>query len=128
MASLRQGDSRRLGTMMPMGAIHPIGLGQPACGAGEGAHLARVDHRHWQAGRGQGRGEADLHAASSFKHDEHGLEGAQALDQRRHLLLAVVNGEALAGRTEVEVEPMLGDVDADKDRCLVHDPVSLDAG
>jgi hypothetical protein len=28
----------------------------------------------------------------------------------------------------VDIKPVLGDVDADKDRSLVHDPVSLDAG
>jgi hypothetical protein len=38
--------------------------------------------------------------------------------------------QALARRTEVDVEPMLRDVDADEHRRsgLVHDPVSLDAG
>jgi hypothetical protein len=50
------------------------------------------------------------------------------LDQHRYLLLAMVDRQALAGRTEVEVEPMLGDVDADEGGSLVHDPVSLDTG
>ena len=50
------------------------------------------------------------------------------LDQHRYLLLAMVDRQAIAGRTEVEVEPMLGDVDADEGGSLVHDPVSLDTG
>jgi hypothetical protein len=111
-----------------MGAIHPIGLRQPACSAGEGAHLARVDHRHRQAGRGQGRREADLQAAGGFEHDERRLEGGQALDQHRHLLLAIIDREALAGRAQMHIEPVLGDIDADERGNLVHDPVSLDTG
>jgi hypothetical protein len=51
------------------------------------------------------------------------------LGQRRHLLLAMVDREALAGRAQVHIKPMLGDVDADeRGSSLVHDPVSLDAG
>ena len=50
------------------------------------------------------------------------------LDQRRYLLLAMVDREALAGGAQVHIEPVLGDVDADEDRYLVHDPVSLDTG
>src|SRR5689334_9980105 len=74
----------------------------------------RVDDRDRQPGRGQGRREADLQAAGGLEHDERRREGGQALDQRRDLPLAVVDGEALARGTQVDVEPMLGDVDADE--------------
>ena len=65
----------------------------------------------------------DVHARPSGEsltvdHDEAG-------DQGRDLLLAVADGETLARGTQVDVEPMLGDVDADEHGELVHDPVSL---
>jgi len=128
---VRQGPHRRpdrLGEAGDRLGVEPVGLGQPPHRAGEGAHLARVDDRDRQAGRGQGRREADLQAAGGLEHDQRRLEGEQALDQRHHLFCVIVDGEALAGRTEVDVEPALRDVDADKDRSLVHDPFSLDAG
>jgi hypothetical protein len=52
-----------------------------------------------------------------------GASATRALDQRRHALLVVVDREALAGRAGVDVEAVLGDVDADEDGSggLVHD-------
>jgi hypothetical protein len=45
------------------------------------------------------------------------------------VLVVVVDGEALAGRAQVDLEPVLGNVDADEDRSsLVHDPVSPNTG
>ena len=96
--------------------------------AGEGTDLARVDDRDRQTGCGQGRGEADLHAARGFEHDERRCKGNQALDQRHYALLVIVEGEALAGGVQVDVEPALGNVDADEGGWLVHDPFSLNAG
>ena len=128
---VRQGTHRwpdRLGEMSDRLGIQAVGLRQPAQRTGEAANLARVDHPHRQAGRGEGAGNADLQAAGGLEHDQRRLKGEQALDQRRHLFCVIVDGEALAGRTEVDVEPALRDVDADKDRSLVHDPFSLDAG
>ena len=37
----------------------------------EAADLARVDHRHRRARRGEGGGDADLHPAGGLEHDEH---------------------------------------------------------
>jgi hypothetical protein len=110
--------------------VQAVGLGQLAGGAGEGPHLARVDHRDRQAGGGQGRRKPDLHPAGGLEHDERRLEGDQTLDQRRHAPVVMVDGGALTRRTEVDVEPMLGNIDADEGRGsgFVHDPVSLDAG
>ena len=128
---VRQGTHRRpdrLGEMSDRLGIQAVGLGQSAHRPREAADLARVDHRHRQGSRGQGRGEADLQAAGGLEHDQRRLKGEQALDQRRYLLLAVVDREALAGGAQVHLEPVLGDVDADEDRYLVHDPVSLDTG
>src|SRR4051794_27818933 len=96
--------------------------------AREGAHLAGIDDRDRQPGRGQGRREADLQAAGGLEHDQRRRERGQAFDEPRHALVVVVGGEALAGGARVDVEPVLGDVDADERGILVHDPVSLDAG
>ena len=109
------GRPHRLGEAGDRLGVEAVGLGQPARGAREGAHLARVDDRDRQAGRGQGRGEADLQAAGGLEHDQRRREGGQALDQRRHALLVVVDREALAGGAQVDVEPVLGDVDADEE-------------
>ena len=79
--------------------VEAVGLRQPAGGARESAHLAGIDDRDRQAGRGQGRREADLQAAGGLEHDQGRREGGQAIDQRRHALLVVVDREALAGRT-----------------------------
>jgi hypothetical protein len=57
--------------------------------------------------------------------DEGRGERHQAPDQRRHALIVVVDGEGLAGGAQVDVEPVLGDVDADEGGSLVHDPASL---
>ena len=122
------GRPHRLREAGDHGRVEAIRLGQPAGGAGEGAHPARVDDRDRQPGRGQGRREADLQAAGGLEHDQRRREGGQALDQRRHAVLVVVDREALAGGAGVDVEPTLGDVDADERGSLVHDPVSLDAG
>ncbi len=84
--------------MMPAGAIHPIGLGQPTQRAGEGADLARVDDRDRQAGRGQSCSEADLHPARGLEHDQRRRNRDQALDQCGHTLVIVADGGALAGR------------------------------
>jgi hypothetical protein len=104
--------------------IQAVGLRQLACGASKGAHLARVDHRHRQASRG----EADLQAAGCLEHDQRWLKATQALDQCGYFLLVVVDGEALAGGAETHIKPMLGNINADERGSLVHDPVSLDAG
>jgi hypothetical protein len=120
-----RGRPHRLGEAGDRLRVEPVGLGQPPRCAREGAHLARVDDRDRQAGRGQGRREADLHPAGGLEHDERRREGGQALDQRRHALLVVVDREALARGPRVDVEPILGDVDADEGGRLVHDPASL---
>jgi hypothetical protein len=128
---VRQGTRRRpdrLGEAGDRLRVEAIGLGQPPHGAREGADLARVDHRDRQAGRGQGRREADLQPAGGLEHDQRWRERDQTGDQRRHALVVVVDGEALAGGAQVDVEPALGDVDADEGGSLVHDPGSLDAG
>ena len=124
------GRPHRLGEAGDRLRVQAVGLRQPTYGAGEGAHLARVDDRDRQAGRGQGRREADLHAAGRLEHDQRRRERGQAADQGRHALVIVVGDEALAGRAQVDVEAQLGDVDADEhgSGSLVHDPVSLDAG
>src|SRR3954454_19228672 len=54
--------------------------------------------------------------------------GARPPADPRHAFVVVGGGEALAGGARVDVEPPLGDVDADEGGSLVHDPVSLDAG
>jgi hypothetical protein len=83
----RQGPHRRpdrLGEAGDRLGVEPVGLGQPPHRAGEGAHLARVDDRDRQAGRGQGRREADLQAAGGLEHDERRFTGDQAADEGRH--------------------------------------------
>jgi hypothetical protein len=76
-----QGPHRRphrLGEAGDRRRVQAVGLGQPTRGAGEGPHLARVDHRDRQAGRGQGRREADLHAAGGLEHHQRRRERDQA--------------------------------------------------
>src|SRR3954453_22393503 len=123
-----RGRPHRLGEAGDRLRVEAVGLRQPAGGAREGANLARIDDRDRQAGRGQGRREADLQPAGGLEHDERRRGGGQALDEPPHALVVVGGGEALAGGARVDVEPPLGDVDADEGGSLVHDPVSLDAG
>jgi hypothetical protein len=68
----------RLGEAGDHRRVQPVGLGQPARGTSEGPHLARVDDRDRQAGRGQGRREADLHAAGGLEHHQRWRERGQA--------------------------------------------------
>jgi len=125
---VRQGPHRRpdgLGEAGDRFGVEAVGLRQPPRGAREGAHLAGIDDRDRQPGRGQGGRGGDLHPARGFEHDQRGGEGGQALDQRRHARLVVTDREVLARGTQVNVEPTLGDVDADEGGRLVRDPASL---
>src|SRR4051794_38108264 len=93
-----------------IGRVAPVALGDQ--------HLEQLT-----AARHQG-----AEVAGGLEHDQRRREGGQALDQGRHALVVVADREALAGGARVDVEPTLGDVDADERGSLVHDPVSLDAG
>src|SRR4051794_8390026 len=106
----------------------PSLLGPPPGGAGEGAPRGGLAAGAGRPGRGRGRRGGAPQAAGGLEHDGRRRERGQALDEPRHALVVVVGGEALAGGARVDVEPVLGDVDADEGGSLVRDPVSLDAG
>jgi hypothetical protein len=115
---VRQGPHRRpdrLGEAGDRRRVQPVGLRQPARGAGEGPHPARVDDRDRQAGRGQGRREADLQPPVASSTTSAGASATRRSTSAATLLVVVVEGEALAGGARVDVEAVLGDVDADED-------------
>jgi hypothetical protein len=49
--------------------VEPVGLGEPAGGAGEGADPVRVDDGERQPGAGERGGDGDLEAAGGLEHD-----------------------------------------------------------
>ena len=117
--------------MMPMGAIHPVGLGQLAGGPREITHLARVDHHDRQAGGGELGGETGLQATRGLEADQRRAELDQAPEQGRRSTVVVGDSPAFAGRADAGVEPALGNVDADEGGGgggLAHGPVLADAG
>ena len=100
--------------------VQPIGLGQPAGGAGEVADLARVDDHQRQAGGAECRGDGRLEAARGFEQDELRRQPRQALGQSREPVGLPADGEGLARRTQMHIEPILGDIDADEHRILAR--------
>jgi hypothetical protein len=112
----RGGNPSRQAAMGP--GIQRIGLGEPAGGAGEGADLARIDHRQRQPGRGQGPGDHRFAAAGGLQHDQARL--AAQLGQQALQPGGVATGrDPLALGAQMHLEPALGNVDADKHRVVL---------
>ena len=106
--------------------IKAVGFSQPAAGTGEVADLAWVDHGERQAGAGQGGGDNEFEATGGLEHDEGGRVGPQPRQELVEARTVARDGEGLTRRTEMDVEAVLGDIDADKARRgsgrLIHGP------
>ena len=128
---VRQGTHRwpdRLGEMSDRLGIQAVGLGQSAHRPGEAAGWRGLTTATGRPAAARVAVRRNLHVADGLKHDERWLKRDQELDQRHYLLLAIIDREARAGRAQVHIEPVLGDIDANEPGSLVHDPVSLDMG
>jgi hypothetical protein len=99
--------------------IQRIGLGQPAGGAGEGADLARIDHRQRQPGRGQGTGDHRFVAAGGLQHDQARPTAAQLGQQALQPGRVAAGRDPLALGAQMHLEPALGDIDADEGRVVL---------
>ena len=108
------GWPHRLGEAGDRRGVEAVGLGQLAGGTGEVPHLARVDDRHRQTGRGEFGGDTGLQTTRGLQADQRRAEPGQALDQGRKGAVVVGNDPVLAGGADEDVEPVLGDVDADE--------------
>jgi hypothetical protein len=97
--------------------IQPIGRGEAADGAGEGADLGRIDDRERQAGGGDRGRAGDLEAAGRLEHDQLGAGRDQARHQLLETLAVARDRQGLGGRAQMHVELILGAIDADQ-----HEP------
>jgi hypothetical protein len=111
MASLRQGDSRRLGTMVPMGAIHPIGLHDH--GRERRLDLPGLEQHRLEPGLGEARVEPlrqgpGLQADAGQRQAELAEEADQCLGLARHLRLT----DDPSGRVDhADAAPFQRDID-----------------
>ena len=105
--------------------IEPIGLGEPAGGAGEVPDLAGIDHGQRQLCGAERGGHRHLEAAGRFEHHQLWRDRRQALDQSGETGTIPADREGLAGWPQMHIEPVLGDVDPDEGRHgrgMLHDP------
>ena len=103
--------------------VQPIGLGQPPRGAGKLAHLARVDHGRDQPGFAQRQPQRPLVPAGRLQHDAFDAQRPQPRDQRGIAGRFIADREADPQRTHMHVQPILRDVDPDKDILRRHHPI-----
>ena len=92
--------------------IDGVGLGKPACGAGEIADLARVHHRKRQAGRAERARHRRLETARRFEHDQRHIQLTQASHQLIQAFSVARDGKGLPRRAHMHVEPILRHIDA----------------
>ncbi len=107
--------------------IDRVGLGEAAERLGELADLARIDDRHRQAGLGQGHRDVSLIAAARLQDDENRHQQTHPLRQLGEVLTIGAATERLTIGSNVDVDPGLRYVDADKalgDGLAFHDPAS----
>ena len=96
--------------------IEPIGLGESAYGTSKGPDLARVHDCQPQADPGQRRRDRDLETTGGLQDDE--LRG-QTDEPRRQFFQSICvarQAERLPARPQMDVQMVLGNVDADEDQ------------
>jgi hypothetical protein len=107
--------------------VEGVGLGQLANGAGEVAHLARIDHRHRQPSLRQGRDQGHFAPAGGFQDDEGRGQRPEASDEVGDAAL-IVRGDPLpGGRAHGDIQLRFGDVNPNVAGEGLHDlflPVS----
>ncbi len=116
-----------LGEMGDDAGVDRVGLGEPSNGAGELAHLARVDNSDRQTGLGQRRGDDALVAAAGFHGDEPGPQRLETADQIGQAVRVGGASERGPAGAHMHVHAALGDIDADEalgGRRLIHHPSS----
>src|ERR1700730_3129795 len=92
-------------------SIDRIGYDQPANGAGEFAHLVRIDYRRRQSGLGQSSSNDTLITAASFQNDK-----ARSPQSPHQLGQAIGIGRAIecgARRPDLDIDPRFRNIDAD---------------
>jgi len=101
-------------------------LVQAAHRAGEVADLARVDDAERQPDAGDGSGDSRFEAAGCFQDNEGNGQLDETVGEFVQPLSVSRDTECLATRSEVHVEAILGNVDADEDGGrFVHDPTLM---
>jgi hypothetical protein len=96
------------------GGVDRVGLGMRADRIGEAAGPARIDLDQRQAGRGQAALEGVVIGAGRLERDAGNREAFEPGDQGRTPSGVVGKPANLAGRVEINVERVFGDVHADR--------------
>jgi hypothetical protein len=94
--------------------VDAVGFRELAHRASEVAHLARVDHDHRQRGGDQGGDHEQLVATRGFEHDQLGMVGPKAIEQRFHAALIIGDGPPFSTGPSRDHQLGLGDIDADQ--------------
>ena len=109
--------------------VQPVGLGQAPEGPREVVRLARIDHDHRQAGRGQGGDHEPLVAAAGFQHDAGGLQRLELLLQAAQAAPRAWHRPGRPRGLDRDVQLRLRHIDPDRDvRVSCHSVPSDDAG
>jgi hypothetical protein len=108
--------------------VDRVGLGQSANGAGELAHLARIDNGDRKAGCGERGGDHAFIAAARLEDYQRGRPRLQSRDQSAQTFRVCGAAERGAIRSHMQVDPRLRHVDANKAIRFaldIHHPTSL---
>jgi hypothetical protein len=87
--------------------VEPVGLGQAADSACEGADPGRVDHGERQAGGDRGPRDRDLEATGRLEHGKLGADRGQARHERLEALAVAGHREPFGRGAQVYVEPIM---------------------
>jgi hypothetical protein len=94
--------------------VDRVRLGELAGGFGEIAHLAGVGDHDRQPGRGERGDHRGLVAPGGLEHDERGLLGVKALEERADPLIVIGDGVGLPTGPASVVKRGFGDIDSDE--------------
>jgi len=117
------GRREGLGEMGDDRGIEPVGLGEPAAGAGELANLARIDHGGDQPRLAQRQPQRPFVPARRLQHDPFAAQRPQPADQGIVAGPVVADRKADPERAHMHVQTVLRNIDPYKNRRAHHHPI-----
>ena len=119
------GWAHRLGKVGQHLGVQRIGFGQFPRSTGEVPHMPGVNYCYGQLGRSQFSRQDHFHSTGSFQHHQLGRQLSQTFHQVVDPTRVMRELPCLTGRPYRHIQAVLGDIDANKQRELVHSSTSL---
>jgi len=101
-------------------SIQSIGFGQFAGGSGKISYLSGVDNHDRQTGNSQSRDHRKFQPTGCFKKHQSGMKLGNLFDKLLNTLLGIGNLPLPVRGTDSNIQPRLGNVDANEKRFLIH--------